>query len=74
MTKEEHRKEHEKLHESLDLLMADYISHTKKRLSNSTLMELMQWSHQQTLDPVPQPGTKHDDEPQEGGAVTPTPG
>lgn len=35
----------------LDELIADYIRHTDKRLSNSTLMELIEWSFEQTKNP-----------------------
>lgn len=62
MTKEQHREAHKKLHESLDMLIADFINHTGKLPSKTTCMELMEWAHKQTIDPTPTPGTKHDDE------------
>lgn len=63
MTKEEHKEEHKRLHRCLDSLIADFILHHKdKRPSNTTVMELMGWSHQQTIDPIPVSNTKHDEE------------
>jgi hypothetical protein len=58
MTKEEHRARHQRLHEALDELAADYLAHhplrpslKPKMPSTTTLAELMTWSHQQTIDP-----------------------
>jgi hypothetical protein len=52
MTTEEHRERHKLLHEHFDELMADYLLHHKDKLpSNTTLMELMKWSHRQTIEP-----------------------
>ena len=49
---QDHRKIHEELHKSLDMLMADYITYNSdKRFSNTTVMELMLWSHKQTICP-----------------------
>jgi len=48
MNEQEHRAKHQKLHEALDELAADYMSQTGKLLSETTVMELMQWSHEQT--------------------------
>lgn len=53
MTHEEHRERHRLLHGMFDELAADYLRHNSDRmLNNSTLMDLAEWSHQQTLDPV----------------------
>jgi hypothetical protein len=49
----DHEARHKQLHEMLDELIADYITHTGKRLSNSTVMELMQWSAAQVEHPTP---------------------
>lgn len=51
MTRREHRDRHRMLHAFLDELVADFIDHTGKLPSQTTLMELMQWSHEQTLKP-----------------------
>lgn len=52
MTTEEHRDRHQTLHRHLDELVADWVRHTGRRASQSTVMELMQWSYEQTLDPT----------------------
>ena len=52
ITKEEHLERHKELHRELDELLADYVYHTKKLFSESTIMELMEWSHQQTQNPT----------------------
>ena len=49
---EEHRADHVRLHDALDELLADYQLHTDRLLGKATIMELMQWSYQQTLDPT----------------------
>jgi len=48
LTKVQHKKRHIKLHKCLDELMADYIDETGKLPSNTTVMELMNWSFLQT--------------------------
>jgi uncharacterized protein YnzC (UPF0291/DUF896 family) len=50
-TKEELITIHTELHRSLDKLLACYIDSTKKHLTNTTLMEFLQWSHEQTKNP-----------------------
>ena len=52
MTKKEHIERHEKLHNSLDELVADWLTHTKKFPSKSTITELLKWSHEQTKNPI----------------------
>lgn len=51
ITKREHLKRHKELHKALDELVADFILCTDKRPSTSTVMELMEWAHQQTQKP-----------------------
>ena len=51
MTKAEHKKRHIMLHNKLDELLADFIRHTKAPVSNRRIIDLMHWSHQQTLNP-----------------------
>ena len=59
MTEDEHREEqHKLLHSMLDELAADYLVHVArgtsfKGPSNTTVRELMEWSHQQTIQPTP---------------------
>ncbi len=51
MTHEEHIERHKILHRELDELISDCIMQKKEFFpSKSTVMELMQWSHEQTLD------------------------
>ena len=52
MDREEHKQRYELLHKELDELLADYIRHTGKLISNSTLLELMEWSFKQTENPT----------------------
>ena len=52
MNPEEHKKRHEELHVSLDELTADFLGHTKARLSEASIMDLIQWSHGQTVNPT----------------------
>lgn len=51
MNPEEHKEKHIKLHKSFDELVADYVSHTEKLLSETTVMELIEWSYSQTINP-----------------------
>ncbi len=52
MNKREHIKRHKELHKNLDELIADYLSATRKNLSNSTIMDLIDWSFEQTTNPT----------------------
>ena len=51
-TPKEHKERHVELHKALDELIADFISHTSKLPSDTSLMELMKWSHQQMMEPT----------------------
>lgn len=51
MTREEHIERHKKLHKNFDELIADFISNTDKMPSQTTVMELIEWSHKQTVEP-----------------------
>jgi hypothetical protein len=51
MNKEEHKERHAMLHKLLDELVADFIIHTDKRPSITTVLEFMQWSYEQTINP-----------------------
>lgn len=55
MTKDEHIKIHKGLHKALDELVADFIGHNKDGEylpSKVSVMRLMQWSAEQTVNPV----------------------
>ena len=46
-----HKARHIELHRCLDELLADWIQHTGKLPSKSTVLDLMEWSHKQTVEP-----------------------
>lgn len=54
---ESHRRRHIELYRAFDELLADYLHHVGiprgKLLGDTTLLELAQWSRQQTLEPTP---------------------
>jgi hypothetical protein len=52
ITLEEHRARHVELHRSLDELVADFIRHTDRLPSETSVMDLMMWSHAQTQNPT----------------------
>jgi hypothetical protein len=52
MTKEKHIRVHKELHQKFDQLLADFIMHTGKTPSETTLMEFMKWSYEQTINPT----------------------
>lgn len=67
MTRDEHIRAHKELHRSFDKLIADFITHVDgKLLTNTSLLELIQWSHGQTLDPTMPAGAHYDDDLAEG--------
>lgn len=45
-----HKERHKLLHSMLDELIADYINHSNKRLGQTTIMDLISWSHSQTIE------------------------
>jgi hypothetical protein len=52
MNAKEHRARHVALHASLDELAADYLTHNRdKRLGDTSVLQLLEWSHRQTIDP-----------------------
>ena len=52
-TKQVHRERHKELHNSLDELYADYLAQNPGKLpSNTTVLELLHWSYQQTKEPT----------------------
>ena len=48
-----HRKRHEFLHSALDELTSDFIRHTDKLPSKTTILELMEWSSLECINPTP---------------------
>ena len=53
-----------RLHRSLDELLADFIGHNHDKYpSRTTIMELVRWSHQQTLDPTEDPNCPDQEDP-----------
>lgn len=51
MNRDIHKETHKILHEALDKLVADWIKNTGKLPSKSSILELMQWSNKQLIDP-----------------------
>ena len=49
---EEHKLIHISLHKNLDELIADFIFHTEKLLSETSVMEFLEWSYTQTKEPT----------------------
>lgn len=47
-----HIQRHKELHRYLDELLADMIDNTEMLPSTTTVMQLMEWSHEQTKNPV----------------------
>jgi len=47
-----HKKRHKLLHNHLDELIADWITHTRKLPSKSTVLELLTWSNEQIENPT----------------------
>ena len=56
MTSDEHKERHKKLHAALDELTADFIKHTEKLPSKTTILDLLTWSCEQTIDPTEDEG------------------
>ena len=53
LTPEEHKARHELLHKNLDELVADWRQHNPNVFpSKCTVLQLMKWSHGQTINPV----------------------
>ncbi len=52
MSPRDHKARHTMLHRRLDELLADWIRHNDKGPSQATVLELVQWSYKQTLNPT----------------------
>ncbi len=50
--KEKHKERHEMLHRYLDELVGDFTTHTSNLLSETTIITLMTWAHEQTKEPA----------------------
>lgn len=50
-TKEEHISRHIMLHKKLDELVADYLAETGLTASGSSILDLLKWSDNQTIEP-----------------------
>ncbi|HSZ58639.1 MAG TPA: hypothetical protein VK797_23425 [Tepidisphaeraceae bacterium] len=63
MTLQEHKDRHKFLHKALDELAADYLIHQRdKGLSDTSVLDLIEWSSEQTRDPMWPPGIAPDEE------------
>ena len=51
-TNEGHRFRHQQLHRCLDELSADWIEQTGSLPSEQSVLDLIKWSHQQTIQPT----------------------
>lgn len=52
MNEEEHREQHIESHKVLDGVVADFLHNTDKGPSMATVMELLEWSHEQTFKTI----------------------
>lgn len=52
MSPEQHKKRHLELHNALDELAADMLNQTDRLPSNTSVMDLMEWSYKQTQNPT----------------------
>jgi hypothetical protein len=52
LTPEQHKARHKLLHENLDELIADWIWQTKALPSKNSILDLIEWSYQQTSNPT----------------------
>lgn len=52
MTPEEHKQRHIQLHNSFDELFADFIGHTGRLPIQTTLIDFLNWSYDQTIKPT----------------------
>jgi len=64
MTEAEHRAHHVRLHRALDELFADWIAHqplSASRFLGRPIRELIDWSHEQTIQPTAARGEEPDE-------------
>jgi len=53
---EEHQQIHKDLHKNMDLLVADWISHTGGSITNNSVWDLMKWASEQAENPTEKEG------------------
>ena len=53
--KQAHKETHLELHDKFSELVADYTSHTSHPLGKTTVLELLDWSCDQSRNPSPTP-------------------
>ena len=70
MAEETHADRHKALHSALGELVADFITHTGKLPSLTTVMELMEWSYAQVAEPTEQAQPEEIVEEEEERVVT----
>jgi hypothetical protein len=51
VTRDEHHKRHLQLHAYLEELVADFVAHTRRLPSETTILQLAEWSYTQTVSP-----------------------
>lgn len=51
MDEKKHRQLHVKMHKTLDAVIADFMKHTDRLPSKTPIIELLEWSYQQTIQP-----------------------
>ncbi len=52
LTLQQIRDLHIELHQSLDKLIACFVSQTERHLTDTTVMEFMEWSHSMLVNPT----------------------
>jgi len=55
MKREQHIKAHQRWHETLDRIVAHYFATTRKLPTQSTIMDLLEWSRDEAIEPTPDP-------------------
>lgn len=54
MNEPDHKQRHQELQEAFDELLADFLVHNSGKVpSSTTVLELVEWSYQQTQEPTP---------------------
>lgn len=61
MNQKEHKQRHVQLHKKFDELLADFIGHTGRLPSQTSLIDFLNWSYQQTISPSELPNSLDED-------------